>query len=845
MRFRSILATAATVALVAGGVLLTAAPAQAATLQVGPGQTYSTIQAAVNAANNDDVIQVHDGTYRENVIVNGKYVTLRGNVTTPANVVIQAATVNNATLQLWGMATANRTVVEGFTITGGSSQSGQGGGITVHSASPELRNLVVTGNNAPQGYGGGMSIDLNSNPFIHDCVISNNRARDGGAGIFAITGSNPVIVDNQITGNTTTGASIPGGGSSGGGIYLESQPGQPSVKINAVIVGNTITGNAAQFAGGGISLRTGVNAIIEGNTINGNTATYGGGIHAETEGGAVTVDGNTISGNTANLGGSGSGYGGGISIYSSSQMTIVRNTISANTSATGGAGITAAESSASTIDANTISGNTITGSGGGGGGFYIANATATLTNNVFEGNTATGTGGGIALLDTSTTIVDHNTVVGNHETVAAGGGIFVRHNGGTVTAATIVNNIIAGNDGAQLFEEYEIARVDNNFFGLASGRAAQGGAGLYFNYHTNWLNSAAAINSSGNVTGTANVDGDPGFTSVANHDYTLQSSSGAVNHATSTNVPSVTRDRRGAQRSAPNDIGAYEYLVSPVLSETPTITGDPTVGATLTAHPGSWGTAPTTWTYQWKSGSTVIAGATGPSYVPGIADTGAPISVVVTGTKYGQYIRPFTTAPTTAIVRLSYFADVTPSHPFFTPIEWMASTKLSTGTPNLPGAPLYKPSDSVSRQAMAAFLMRNAQVTGFTPPTDPTFADVDASNPFFTQIEWMYAAGITAGTPQTSGKPLYSPAAAVTRQAMAEFLAHFDHIDISTPPTVQSFADVPVDYPGAAAIAWMKSSGISTGTAQPSGLPLYKPADPVSRQAMAAFLQRLDALPAP
>jgi len=38
-------------------------------------------------------------------------------------------------------------------------------------------------------------------------------------------------------------------------------------------------------------------------------------------------------------------------------------------------------------------------------------------------------------------------------------------------------------------------------------------------------------------------------------------------------------------------------------------------------------------------------------------------------------------------------------------------------------------------------------------------------------------------------------------------------------------------------------NNISTGTAQPSGLPLYQPSGPVSRQAMAAFLFRLDALP--
>jgi len=39
-------------------------------------------------------------------------------------------------------------------------------------------------------------------------------------------------------------------------------------------------------------------------------------------------------------------------------------------------------------------------------------------------------------------------------------------------------------------------------------------------------------------------------------------------------------------------------------------------------------------------------------------------------------------------------------------VQWMASTGLSTGSPNPPGSPLYKPTNSVSRQAMAAFLYR-------------------------------------------------------------------------------------------------------------------------------------------
>ena len=192
----------------------------------------------------------------------------------------------------------------------------------------------------------------------------------------------------------------------------------------------------------------------------------------------------------------------------------------------------------------------------------------------------------------------------------------------------------------------------------------------------------------------------------------------------------------------------------------------------------------------------------------------------------------------------STFADVDPSSPFYTYVQWMAATGISTGTAQPSGKPLYKPVDAVSRQAMALFVYRLSAAT-FTPPAVQTFADVPPGSPFYTAVEWMADRGISTGTVQPSGKPLFKPSDPVSRQAMALFLARYDHIDVSTAPTTQSFADVPTNLPNfAAAIGWMKSSGISTGTAQPSGLPLYKPVDPVSRQAMAAFLYRLAHLPA-
>lgn len=52
-------------------------PTRGSTIEVGPGKTYSTIQAGINAASDGDTVMVYDDTYQENVIVN-KTINLTG-----------------------------------------------------------------------------------------------------------------------------------------------------------------------------------------------------------------------------------------------------------------------------------------------------------------------------------------------------------------------------------------------------------------------------------------------------------------------------------------------------------------------------------------------------------------------------------------------------------------------------------------------------------------------------------------------------------------------------------------------------------------------------------------------
>ena len=92
----------------------------------------------------------------------------------------------------------------------------------------------------------------------------------------------------------------------------------------------------------------------------------------------------------------------------------------------------------------------------------------------------------------------------------------------------------------------------------------------------------------------------------------------------------------------------------PANTAGPSISGAPRVGQVLTASPGTWtGVATITYSYIWArcaSGTCVaIAGATGSTYVPVLADVGASLRVLVTAANslgVGQALSPPTAAVT-------------------------------------------------------------------------------------------------------------------------------------------------------------------------------------------------------
>jgi photosystem II stability/assembly factor-like uncharacterized protein len=112
------------------------------------------------------------------------------------------------------------------------------------------------------------------------------------------------------------------------------------------------------------------------------------------------------------------------------------------------------------------------------------------------------------------------------------------------------------------------------------------------------------------------------------------------------------------------------------------------------------------------------------------------------------------------------FNDVPPSNPFYNFIDFVASLGITIGCSSDP--PLYCPSQPVSREQMAAFIMRALHVFDPPQPQFQRFQDVPPANPFYAFIEELAVRGITLGC--SANPPLYCPTQSVTRGQMAAFL---------------------------------------------------------------------------
>ncbi len=134
---------------------------------------------------------------------------------------------------------------------------------------------------------------------------------------------------------------------------------------------------------------------------------------------------------------------------------------------------------------------------------------------------------------------------------------------------------------------------------------------------------------------------------------------------------------------------------------------------------------------------------------------------------------------------------------------------------------------------MAAFLGRLVRLLG-APCEDAAtpFTDVPDTSFAFDDVSCIYQPGITKGT----GPTTYSPERLVTREEMAAFLARsWLALGNECPSGSTPFVDVPTTSFAVDEIACIYHLDVTTGTSPTT----YDPAPTVTREQMAAFLERL------
>jgi hypothetical protein len=183
---------------------------------------YPTIQAAIDAAANGDVVQISPGNYAGPIDFKGKAITVRG-TGTDASV---ASISGGESVVRFLTAESPETKLENLTITNGTGTTGAG--IRIQNASPTIRNCRILTNAAAGGdtcRGGGIAV-LGGSPSIDGCLIGGNTVSSSGGPCHPSCNCNGQATSNGY----------------GGGVFISDA----TVTItNTTISGNLVRGIAA------------------------------------------------------------------------------------------------------------------------------------------------------------------------------------------------------------------------------------------------------------------------------------------------------------------------------------------------------------------------------------------------------------------------------------------------------------------------------------------------------------------------------------------------------------------------------------------------------------------------
>jgi hypothetical protein len=236
---------------------------------------FPTIQAAIDASSNGEVIAVLPGTYKENLDFLGKAITLVS-ANGPDVTVLDGG--QNGSVVSFVNGEGKDSVLRGFKVKNGHAASG--GGINCSQASPVMYNNQIIGNSAT-GSGGGVCLS-DTEALLDNNLIQSNSCTGPGGGVYCRKGK-PRVLNCTISNNTA--------GGTGGGICIRQSLGE--------IRYCNIFGNKSNTAGGGISCTNFaapdiMNCMVHGNHALGES---GGGLSLDQS--SPVLHGLTVAGNTA------------------------------------------------------------------------------------------------------------------------------------------------------------------------------------------------------------------------------------------------------------------------------------------------------------------------------------------------------------------------------------------------------------------------------------------------------------------------------------------------------------------------------------------------------------------
>ena len=386
---------------------------QAADITVGPsGADYTSIQDAINASSDSDIIIIWNGTYTENVDVN-KSVTITGNGSAWCHVIALSSSDHVFDVSV------DDVNISGLNISGAYDEAKYG--IYTNGDNTYIHNCTASNNSAgfylDGGWGNfypdlienctahnnsrcGIIIHNSNGSMITNCIANNNTGDPSyGYGIWIFDAYNTTIINNNVWGNDE-GIQLWSDCSDNIIAYNEaSENNEAGIRLTDVAENNIVSYNIARENGyRGIHIDNTNFSILTNNNAS-NNSYYGIYVYKCEN---TTLQNNTASNTMMN----GSPVGSGIYVQDSHDNLLNNNTVNNNNYS----GIYLFDSSNNDLTNNTVLDNNP--SGVGTAGICLQ---ASSSQNTVRYNNASGNVRGIQIYESNQNTVENNTALSNDQ----------------------------------------------------------------------------------------------------------------------------------------------------------------------------------------------------------------------------------------------------------------------------------------------------------------------------------------------------------------------------------------------------------------------------------------------